>query len=150
LYFRLDVVEIRVPGLAERAEDVLPLARHFLTTFAAERGEPLRLSAAAEGALLAHGWPGNVRELENRVRRASLLATGVEIGAADLGLDAAGGEAPLMLSADAEAERAELLRLLAGDEGNVSRVADRLGISRQALYRRMARLGIELERRPRG
>ncbi len=153
LYFRLDVVEIRVPPLGERQEDVLPLARHFLTTFAAERGEPLRLSAAAEGALLAHGWPGNVRELENRVRRASLLATGVEVGAVDLGLAEGSGEpaAPLSpLSPDAEAERAELLRLLAGDEGNVSRVADRLGISRQALYRRMARLGIELERRPRG
>jgi len=149
LYFRLDVVEIRVPGLAERPEDVLPLARHFLTTFAAERGEPLRLSAAAEGALLGHPWPGNVRELENRIRRASLLATGVEIGVADLGLGAGTGEAPPPLSPDAEGERAELLSLLAGDEGNVSRVADRLGISRQALYRRMARLGIELERRPR-
>jgi DNA-binding NtrC family response regulator len=151
LYFRLDVVEIRVPPLAERPEDVLPLARHFLTTFAAERGEPLRLSAAAEAALLAHPWPGNVRELENRVRRASLLATGVELQAADLGLDGeATAESPAALSAEAEAERGELLRLFAGEDGNVSRVAERLGISRQALYRRMARLHIELERRPRG
>ena len=98
LYFRLDVVEIRVPSLGERPEDVLPLARHFLTTFAAERGEPLRLSSAAEGALLAHGWPGNVRELENRVRRASLLATGVEVGAVDLGLAEGSGEPPAPLS----------------------------------------------------
>ncbi len=150
LYFRLDVVEIRVPPLAERSEDVLPLARHFLTTFAAERGEPLRLSAGAESALLAHPWPGNVRELENRVRRASLLAAGVELQAADLGLDGeATAEAPVALSPEAEEERVELLRLIAGEEGNVSRVAERLGISRQALYRRMARLNIELERRPR-
>jgi DNA-binding NtrC family response regulator len=150
LYFRLDVVEIRVPGLAERPEDVLPLARHFVATFAAERGEPLRMSAAAEAALLAHAWPGNVRELENRIRRASLLATGVEVTPGDLGLVESDAEAPAPLSPLAELERAELLRAIAAEDGNVSRVADRLGISRQALYRRMARLGIELERRPRG
>jgi DNA-binding NtrC family response regulator len=147
LYFRLAVLEIRVPGLAERGEDVLPLARHFLSRFAAERGEPMRLSRAAEGALLAHAWPGNVRELENRVRRACLVAPRTEIDAADLGL--APGEPPPPLSADEQEGRDELLRRLAAEEGNVSRVADGMGISRQALYRRMARLGIELERRPR-
>jgi DNA-binding NtrC family response regulator len=148
LYFRLNVLEIRVPGLAERREDVLPLARHFLSRFAAERGEPLRLSAAAEGALLAHAWPGNVRELENRVRRACLVAARAEIEASDLGL--APGEPPPPLSSGEQAERDDLLGQLAAAEGNVSRVAEALGISRQALYRRMARLGIELERRPRG
>jgi DNA-binding NtrC family response regulator len=149
LYFRLNVLEIQVPGLAERRPDVLPLARHFLTRFAAERGEPMRLSAAAEGALLAHSWPGNVRELENRVRRACLVAPRTEIAPADLGL--AGGEppAPPQLAPGEQAEREELLRLLAAEVGNVSRVAEALGITRQALYRRMARLGVELERRPR-
>ncbi|HEV8631356.1 MAG TPA: sigma-54 dependent transcriptional regulator [Thermoanaerobaculia bacterium] len=150
LYFRLDVVEVRVPPLVERPEDVLPLARHFLTTFAAERGEPLRMSAAAEAALLAHPWPGNVRELENRIRRASLLATSSELAVADLGLGVGEPGPAEPLTPMAAEERAELLRLLAGEEGNVSRVAEGLGISRQALYRRMARLGIELERRPRG
>jgi two-component system response regulator AtoC len=150
LYFRLNVIPIQLAPLRDRPDDVLPLARHFLVVFAAERGQPLRFTAAAEAALLAHGWPGNVRELENRVRRASLLAAHAEIDPGDLDLAGTGGEVPPALSADAERERDELLRLLAGDEGNVSRVADRLGISRQALYRRMGRLGIELERRPRG
>jgi len=150
LYFRLNVVEIQVPALVERREDVLPLARHFLAGFAAERAQPLRLSASAEAALLAHLWPGNVRELENRVRRASLLAAGPDIGAADLGLVPGEEPASAPLPPEAEQERAELLHLLAGEDGNVSRVAERLGISRQALYRRMARLHIELERRPRG
>ncbi len=150
LYFRLDVVEIRVPPLAERGDDVLPLARHFLAGFAAERGQPLRFTVAAEAALLAHAWPGNVRELQNRVRRASLLATGADIAAADLDLAGGAGPPPAPLGPEPERERVELLRLLADEEGNVSRVADRLGISRQALYRRMGRLGIELERRPRG
>jgi DNA-binding NtrC family response regulator len=147
LYFRLAVLEIRIPGLAERREDVLPLARLFLSRFAAERGQPLRLSAAAEGALLAHAWPGNVRELENRVRRACLVAARSEVAPEDLGL----GSAPVAppLTTGEQAERAELLRLLAAEGGNVSRVSDALGISRQALYRRMARLAIELERRPR-
>ncbi|HVS01361.1 MAG TPA: sigma-54 dependent transcriptional regulator [Thermoanaerobaculia bacterium] len=150
LYFRLNVVEVRVPSLRERHADVLPLARHFLDRFAAERGEPLRLGAAAEEALLAHDWPGNVRELENRVRRACLLAGQAEIAPGDLGLGAeAEAESPSPpLSADEEGERLGLLRRLAEVEGNVSRAAEALGISRQALYRRMARLGIEIERRP--
>jgi DNA-binding NtrC family response regulator len=150
LYFRLDVVEIRVPALGDRAEDVLPLARHFLARFAAERGQPLRFTAAAEAALLAHRWPGNVRELENRVRRASLLAAHAAIAAEDLDLAGDGASSDRPLAPGEEMEREELLRLLGGEEGNVSRVAERLGISRQALYRRMSRLGIELERRPRG
>jgi len=156
LYFRLNVVEVRVPGLADRPEDVLPLARHFLARFAAERGEPLELSAAAQGALLAHDWPGNVRELENRVRRACLVAGRRELSAADLGLDGRedegdgdGGPAR-PLTGDEEAERARLLHRLHAEEGNVTKVAADLGLSRQAVYRRMARLGIEIERRPRG
>ena len=156
LYFRLNVVEIRVPALADRPEDLLPLARHFLARFAAERGEPLELSAAAQGALFAHDWPGNVRELENRVRRACLVAARRELGPADLGLDGEGREGDedggpaRPLTGDEEAQRARLLRRLHAEDGNVSRVAAELGLSRQAVYRRMARLGIELERRPRG
>jgi len=156
LYFRLNVVEVRVPALADRPEDLLPLARHFLARFAAERGEPLELSAAAQGALLANDWPGNVRELENRVRRACLVAGRREISPADLGLDRRAGDdaedgGPARpLTGDEEAERARLLRRLHAEEGNVSKVAAELGLSRQAVYRKMARLGIEIERRPRG
>src|SRR4051812_31947229 len=78
LYYRLNVIELKVPPLAERTDDVLPLARYFL--------EGARLSAQAERALIAHPWPGNVRELLNTIRRASLMSTSPEITPADLGL----------------------------------------------------------------
>ena len=79
LYYRLNVIELKVPPLAERKEDILPLARHFL-----EDGQ--KLSVPAQRALLAHNWPGNVRELMNTIRRASLLSTAAEISPGDLGL----------------------------------------------------------------
>jgi DNA-binding NtrC family response regulator len=149
LYFRLNVVELRVPPLSARPADILPLARHFLALFAAD-GQAGELSRGAELALVRYDWPGNVRELENRVRRASLLASGPRIEAEDLDLgarpaDSAGPE----LSASQELQRQELLRLLAEADGVVAHAASELGISRQALYRRMDRLGIEIERRPR-
>ena len=151
LFYRLNVVELRVPALAERPDDVLPLARHFLSRFAAERGEPLRYSAEAEGALRRYDWPGNVRELENRVRRASLVAPGSEIAEADLGLGAAeGSEVPQDLSEDEMVQRERLLSVLEEEQGVVTKAAERLGISRQALYRRMDKLGVEVERRPKG
>ncbi|HEY4560542.1 MAG TPA: sigma-54 dependent transcriptional regulator, partial [Lysobacter sp.] len=83
LFYRLNAVEVRVPALAERPDDILPLARHFLP-----RGR--RFSGDAERALLAHAWPGNVRELRNVVQRAALLSRGDAIDAADLGLPAPG------------------------------------------------------------
>lgn len=152
LFYRLNVVELRVPPLTERAEDVLPLARHFLDALAGE-GSPQRLSPEAESALVRHGWSGNVRELENRIQRATLVAAGDRITEEDLGLGSDAGDissssVAAVLSADQEAERARLLRLLEEEGGVVAHAADRLGISRQALYRRMNRLGIELERRP--
>jgi len=159
LYFRLNVIELRVPPLSERREDVLPLARSFL----AEGDAQPRLTAAAEAALLAHDWPGNVRELRNRIQRAALVAAGAELTPGDLGLgeDAAperpappgsGGtaaDAPEAAAAPLPGERAELEGLLLRSGGNVSRAAAELGVSRQALYRRMERLGLVLERRPR-
>ena len=84
LYYRLNVIELKVPPLVERKEDILPLARHFLE-------DEQKLSVPAQRALLAHSWPGNVRELMNTIRRASLLSTGVEISPADLGLVMAPG-----------------------------------------------------------
>src|SRR5690606_37198012 len=81
LYYRLNAIELRLPPLAERADDVLPLARHFLPA-----GK--QFAEDARRALLAHAWPGNVRELRNAVQRAALLAAGETVGAADLGLPA--------------------------------------------------------------
>jgi DNA-binding NtrC family response regulator len=137
LYFRIAVVEIHVPALRERTEDILPLAKAFL------RGK--RFDDAARAALLAHPWPGNVRELQNRVQRALVLAESEVVTPSDLGFGAAGEvrteEVPL--------ERAQLESALLNANGSVSRAAEALGLSRQALYRRMEKLGVILERKPR-
>ena len=159
LYFRLNVVELGLPPLTERRDDILPLARHFLSRLAEGTGEPeADLSSAAEGALLRHDWSGNVRELENRVQRATLVAGGGQLTIKDLGLVDAGrceASSPMSpmsptLSGDQEAERQRLLAALTAADGVVAHAADELGVSRQALYRKMSRLGIEVERRPRG
>ena len=152
LFYRLNVVELPVPSLSARPEDVLPLAHHFLT---GHSGELLSIGDEAEAALVRHDWPGNIRELENRIHRATLVAQGGEITVAGLGLaegapsDSSSGVRAAH-SGDDEVERHKLLHLLEGEDGVVSRAAERLGVSRQALYRKMARLGIEVERRPKG
>ncbi|WP_394851206.1 sigma-54-dependent transcriptional regulator [Pendulispora rubella] len=149
LLFRLNVIEIEVPALRERREDVLPLAVEFLARGQAEKPKPLSLEARA--ALTDYAWPGNVRELMNRIQRASIVATGPEITAEDLGLacgsPAATAEPAEPSSSEGSSERRELELLLHECDGMISRVAARLGISRQALYRR---LGIVLERRFKG
>ncbi len=147
LYYRLNVVELRVPALAARADDVLPLARHFLERHAPDAA--LELAEDAVNALLDHDWPGNVRELENRIQRATVVATDHAIRPADLGLGSADRAFDGPLNDDALAERDRLLDVLDQNHGVVAHAADELGISRQALYRKMDRLGIALERRPR-
>jgi DNA-binding NtrC family response regulator len=133
LFYRLNVIELRLPPLVQRPGDILPLANHFL-------GGGKRLSQAAEAALLAHGWPGNVRELRNVMTRACLLAQGDVIDAADLVLPRAAA-VPLP-PAEAEPEAADIVAALARANGVVAQAAAELGLSRQALYRRMDRLGI--------
>jgi DNA-binding NtrC family response regulator len=150
LYFRLNVIELAVPGLRQRPDDILPIARALLASVTGPGAT--RLSPAAEDALLEYAWPGNVRELQNRLQRARLVARGAEIVPEDLGL------APDVLAAghgargdgSEVAERQALADLLRVHSGSVSRAAEALGLSRQALYRRMERLGVSLERRPRG
>ncbi len=148
LYFRLNVIEIPVPALRERPEDILPIAHHLLA-HAATQGPARSLSAAAERALLAHPWPGNVRELQNRLQRARLVASADTIVPEDLGLAVAPTLADEAWREEAVGERQALEDLLRTHQGSVSRVAQALGLSRQALYRRMERLGVSLERRPR-
>ncbi|MGZ3183621.1 MAG: sigma-54-dependent transcriptional regulator [Telluria sp.] len=131
LYYRLNVIELRLPPLAARPADILPLAHSFLPA-----GKTL--DAAAQSALLAHTWPGNVRELKNVMARAALLARGDTLQAADLGLPLA---APLPF-AEAEPDRDAIVGALARAGGVVAQAAAELGLSRQALYRRMERLGI--------
>ncbi|MEJ8568503.1 sigma-54-dependent transcriptional regulator [Elongatibacter sediminis] len=133
LYYRLNLIEIDVPPLAQRAEDILPLATCFLAD-----GVPL--SAGAEQRLVRHSWPGNVRELQNVMRRASILAGGSRILPEHLGLDLG---TPGPDARRAEPDEDEIRSIMADCEGNVSRAARRLGLSRQALYRRLEKLSAE-------
>ncbi len=153
LYYRLNVIEVRVPPLADRRDDVLPLARHFLERLSEDRAGPPGLGPEAERALEAHDWPGNVRELRNRIHRATVICQG-EIGPVDLDLEERPTSSPRgpspELGLEERRERERIVRVLERSDGVVTQAAERLGMSRQALYRRMARLGVELERRPRG
>jgi len=136
LFYRLNVIELRLPPLAERRDDIVPLAEHFLEARAT-------LDEGARAALVAHTWPGNVRELKNAIQRAALLCKDNVITAADLGLAAVrsgnGRQAPAT-----EPDRAMIESALANARGVISQAAAELGLSRQALYRRMDKLGIEV------
>ena len=134
LFYRLSVIELEVPGLARRAEDILPLARHFLQPGFA-------LSAEAERALTKHTWPGNVRELQNAIRRACLLSNERVIAAAVLNLPPA---APVVLE-ETPLDGDTIERALERAHGVVAQAARDLGLSRQALYRRMEKLGMKGE-----
>jgi DNA-binding NtrC family response regulator len=136
LLYRLNTVELQLPPLRERREDIPDLAAAFL----ARSGK--RLSPAAMEALLAHAWPGNVRELEHVIERASLLATTDEITPDDLMLRARAEAARLEDMTLEQAERYLIERALAAHDGNVADAARVLGVSRSALYRRLASLGI--------
>ena len=131
LYYRLNVIEIALPPLAERRSDVLPLAQHFLAGRA-------MLGDVAREALLAHNWPGNVRELKNVIERAALLAGGAVVTPELLALPAASHS---LRNLD-EPSREAVVAALAREQGVVSRAASALGLSRQALYRRMERYGL--------
>jgi DNA-binding NtrC family response regulator len=154
LFFRLNVIELRVPPLCERPEDIRPLADHFVALHGKTLGsESPVLEPEAYAALEQHDWPGNVRELENRIQRALLVCKDARVTRADLDLssDPASSTPPTAKSASdplAEAERQVVEAALVRANGVVSRAAAELGLSRQALYRRMGRLGIEIERRP--
>jgi DNA-binding NtrC family response regulator len=159
LYYRLKVVEIEMPPLRERREDLAALAARFLEELAERHGRARRqLSAAALAALSRHAWPGNVRELRNVVERAAVLASGEEIQAEDLALPAArdgAAAAPEGLanlpfgeakrSAAAQFERSFLLRALRENGGNISRTAEAIGMVRQSLQQKIRELGLRDE-----
>jgi transcriptional regulator with GAF, ATPase, and Fis domain len=143
LFFRLKVVEIDVPPLRDRREDVLLLAEHFLKRFAGDR---LRLSPAACEALLRHAWPGNVRELRNAVERAAILCEGREVGVEHLppALAVPGGAPvdavqPLTLEAMEREHVGRMLRLAGGSPVEAARL---LGIARSTLYVKMEKYGL--------
>jgi DNA-binding NtrC family response regulator len=154
LYYRLNVVEIRLPPLSERAEDVPLLARRFLADFARKNKKPVvGFTEEGERALTAYGWPGNVRELENVIERAVILCRGTHIGAGELPTFFAGDQAltPAAMKPELDAlgeftleelERAMVQRALDEHQGNISRAATALGLSRAALYRRLEKFGL--------
>ena len=171
LFFRLNVIELHVPPLVERADDVLPLAEFFLETLSGQEGAPpLRLGDDARASLLQYEWPGNIRELQNRIQRAKLVCTDGVITREHLGFTATGTTTPSSrttgshanlgfaapsggtpaagLAASDDRERAAVEQALLNAGGVVSKAAMEMGMSRQALYRRMERVGIVPERRP--
>jgi DNA-binding NtrC family response regulator len=144
LLFRLNTVEISLPPLRERREDIPALAAHFLARYAARYRRAIQgLEPAALQMMLQYGWPGNVRELDHTIERAVLMARGERIEAANLGLNAQRGAAQSMDEMSLEAVEAILIRkALARANGNVSHAADALGLSRGALYRRIEKYGL--------
>jgi two-component system NtrC family response regulator len=146
LYYRLAEIVVDIPPLRARHGDATLLAHGFVRKFAAEqrRGSMTLLPEAVE-SIAAHAWPGNVRELENVVKRAVIMADGSGLNAADIGLAPAEGEAaPLNLrQVREEAERRAVLRVLGKVNGNLSRAAELLGVSRPTLYDLMYRFGLK-------
>jgi DNA-binding NtrC family response regulator len=156
LYYRLNVVRLRLPPLRERREDIPGLAEHFLRKYCAETGKTIRgISPEAIGLLKAHPWPGNVRELENSIERAVVLGAGAEISLVDLGLRTIGGAASSPPSAERSIEpfhegvedfKRELIRrALEQAKGNQTRAAEMLGLQRTYLSRLLKNLGLRTE-----
>jgi two-component system NtrC family response regulator len=144
LFFRLAVVTIELPPLRARGDDVTRIAEGLSLSIARDLGRPPRkLSARAIEALRRHGWPGNIRELENRLKRAIVLAEGEVIGPRELELEEALDPPNLSLKeAKAGVERELVVRALSEFEGNISRAARALGVSRPTLYELIARYGL--------
>jgi len=144
LLFRLNTIEISLPPLRDRREDIAPLAMHFLRRHASRYRKPLAgFDAGAMQMLLGHSWPGNIRELDHAVERAVLLAQGEQVRSADLALR--GSTSPASRLEDLPLEDVEKMliqKALSRYDGNVSRAAQALGLSRSALYRRIAAYGL--------
>jgi DNA-binding NtrC family response regulator len=142
LLFRLNTVEIRIPPLRDRRADIPLLASEFLRRQTARYRKDIRgFDAKALKAMLAHSWPGNVRELEHAVERAVLLASSREITTSDLALQQPAEVRPDDLSLE-EVEIMLIRKALARFDGNVTRAAEALGLSRSAMYRRMQRYSL--------
>ena len=147
LLFRLNTIEIRLPSLRDRGDDIELLANHFLLVYTDRYRKAISgFDAGAMQALREHPWPGNVRELDHAIERAVLLSSSPMIRGVDLGLRAAsslGGTLRLEEMSLEEVEKHLIQRMLARHGGNVSKAADALGLSRSALYRRLQKFGLE-------
>lgn len=148
LFYRLNVVPVRLPDLKDRREDIPPLAHHFLQKFAQQHGEPpRRFSNEAMRVLMTHAWPGNVRELENAVEHALTMGRGEILLPEDLPLSVTAPERDIVHEATlddvtlAEVERRYILRVLEKMGGHQIKTARVLGIDRRTLYRRLRQYG---------
>jgi DNA-binding NtrC family response regulator len=143
LYFRIRTVEIRLPPLRDRREDLLPLADRFRSQHAKRYRKTVEgFDAGATRAMERHSWPGNVRELDHAVERAVLLARGERISAVDLGLEEGSQRRGLEEMTLEEVEEHLIKKALDRYGGNVSQAAEALGLSRSALYRRLEKHGL--------
>jgi len=144
LLFRLNTIQISLPALRERREDIMPLANSFLRQHAQRyRKQVSVFDEAARERLLQHRFPGNVRELDHVVERAVLMAQDRQIRAADLGLAFAGAESRSLEEMSLEEVEAFLIKkALARNDGNARKAAEALGLSRSAFYRRLQQYGL--------
>jgi two-component system response regulator HydG len=152
LFYRLNVVPLRIPPLRERREDVPLLAQHFLERFAKRTGTRKTLSPDALEKLVGHDWPGNVRELENMIEQAAALSTTIELQVTDISFDPVGpaptpvprdpGRATTLAEAVEDAERHAIEAALARCGGDLGQVARELAVSSTTLWRKMKRLSI--------
>jgi two-component system NtrC family response regulator len=146
LYYRFAEIVVQIPPLRARKGDAALLAHSFVRRFAEEqRRGTMTLAPDAIAAIEAHAWPGNVREMENVIKRAVIMAEGSMIGATDIGLPTAETEPPLvnLRQARDEAEKDAVLRVLGRVNGNLSKAAELLGVSRPTLYDLMHRFGLK-------
>src|SRR6185503_13545516 len=152
LLFRLNTVEIHIPPLRERREDVPPLAAHFLSKYTSRYRKQLHgFSPEAMTKLLEYSWPGNVRELDHTIERAVIMCRDECVQAANLGLQPSGRARAINLD-DMSVEEVESLlvsKALARCNGNISQAAEVLGLSRGSFYRRMEKYGLYVPSQPR-
>ena len=155
LYYRLAVFPIALPPLRERADDIVLLAGHFLAAAARDMGKRIKgLTPEAEAMLMRYRWPGNVRELQNCMERAAIVARGDMVGADDLLLFEAPGEASTQSHAlegdlDSELARIErefLVKALKDSGGVQARAAEKLGITERSLWHRIKKLAIKIDK----
>ena len=153
LFYRINVINIELPSLAQRSSDVPSLADHFLHNICEESSKSIEgFEPAALNALQSYGWPGNVRELQNVIERAVLLGKGPRIGLQDLPMYISSGSQATMVATSGqyslrealeEPERQIILQVLRENNWNRNATADQLGINRTTLYKKMKKLGLE-------
>ena len=144
LLYRINTIHIDLPPLRQRREDILLLARTFLVRYAGKYRKPIRdFDAAAQHELVAHAWAGNIRELQHTVEKAVILCDGTEISPATLLLrPVATGPSPAAFTTFEEMERAMIEQAMERHGGNLSAVAQQLGVTRQTLYNKIKRYGL--------